>query len=268
MVEHKTKINVNPKIENIPSEIKLENSLHSTKLEDNNDLKVDAQKKVEPITIGELLNKNIKRKKAYELYVPSILSRIFFTRYKVSDFLEEEEMDNSSTVIFNEEVAESELDTMSELIQQEDIKIKKILTIRIKPNNVFCTLKNLISNRMVSGSSTKYKVKMSKKTLRYNYKIVIRSFLEETKKVLKTKFLFVCIVAPRRIRRDLLRILKKKLMFKPKSILKLSPNKDEEEIVRKHPHLLMFDFYAKKCFNGCRARKKKRKKQRGLRIYK
>ena len=171
-------------------------------------------------------------------------------------------------MFFSEKITESEVNTIPEFIQQEDIKVKKILTIRIKPNNVFCTLKNLTSNRMISGSSTKYKVKMSKKTLRYNYKIVIRSFLEETKKVLKTKFLFVCIIAPRRIRRDLLRILKKRLMFKPKKSLKLSTDEEGEEIIRKCPHLLMFDFYAKKCFNGCRARKKKRKKQRGLRIYK
>lgn len=268
MVVHKIKVVLNPKIENAPSEIKFENPLHSTKLEDSNDPKIDSQKEVEPMSIGEFLNRNIKRKKAYELYVPSILSRIFFTKHRIFSCIEEEKVDNNLAVFFSEKITESKVNTIPEFIQQEDIKVKKILTIRIKPNNVFCTLKNLTSNRMMSGSSTKYKVKMSKKTLRYNYKIVIRSFLEETKKVLKTKFLFVCIIAPRRIRRDLLRILKKRLMFKPKKSLKLSTDEEGEEIIRKCPHLLMFDFYAKKCFNGCRARKKKRKKQRGLRIYK
>ena len=53
-------------------------NLHSTKLEDNNDLKVDAQKKVEPITIGELLNKNIKRKKSLRTLCSQYIKSYFF----------------------------------------------------------------------------------------------------------------------------------------------------------------------------------------------
>ena len=55
MVVHKIKVVLNPKIENAPSEIKFENPLHSTKLEDSSDPKIDSQKEVEPISIGEFL---------------------------------------------------------------------------------------------------------------------------------------------------------------------------------------------------------------------
>ena len=58
-------------------------------------------------------------------------------------------------------------------------------------------------------------------------------------------------------------------MFKKKSKSKdkfASPNtkKDADANEKeKFDSILMFEFYARKCFNGCRARKKKRNKQRG-----
>lgn len=261
MTEQEMKTVLNSKIENTKSDKNSEEISCSIKSK-SKIAKVDEGKEVNTITVDELIHRSIRRKKAYELYVPSILSHIFFVKDKISDSLSEEIDD--VLVNLNSKI---ELNTLN-FFFEKDVTVKKILTIRIKPNNVFCTFRNLISNRMISGSSTKYKVKMSKKTLRYNYKIVVRSFLEETKKVLKTKFLSVCIIAPKKIRRDLLRILKKKLMFKAKSIVKPSRKNHDEKKRRKLPHFLMFNFYAKKCFNGCRARKKKRNKQRGLRIYK
>ena len=219
------------------------------------------------------LKKKTLRSKAYELFVPSVFSNIFFVSSRISEDLKRElPISNGSKLLTSldqtifEETPEASDFVSVENFNSERRTIRKTLTIRIKPNNVFCTLRSEIDFRMVSGSSTKYKVKMSKKTLRYNYKIIVKSFLEETKKDLKTRFLLVCVTAPKRIRRELLRMLKKKLKSRDKST---STNKNintNEDI--KSENILMFDFYAKKCFNGCRARKKKRNKQRGLRVYK
>ena len=139
----------------------------------------------------------------------------------------------------------------------------KIVTIRVKPNNVFCTMTNTASKRVVSGTCSKYNVKMSKKALKYNYKLVLKSFLKETKTLRNTTKVLICVSAPRRIRRELLNIVKKRLNPKKRYVKKTSG-----KIIRVAPDVLLFKFHANKCFNGCRARKKRRKKQRGLRIYK
>jgi ribosomal protein S11 len=139
----------------------------------------------------------------------------------------------------------------------------KVITIRIKPNNVFCTFVNKANRKTISGTSTKYKVKMSKKALRYNYKVILKSFLKETKRFLKSKRILVSVTSPRKIRRELFRTLKTRLIRRKKFVQKASGKK-----IRYSPNLLLFRFNSKKCFNGCRVRKKRRKKQRGLRIYK
>lgn len=242
----------------------------------------DLQEKENHLKYSDFKLKSLKGK-AYELFVPSIFSNIFFVDSRISESLKEESYSESvndsfghldEKVDLEEQIAFRKLLEVSSTISTVDFEtkkntVKKTLTIRIKPNNVFCTLRSEVDSRIVSGSSTKYKVKMSKKTLRYNYKIVVKSFLEETKKDLRTNFLLIRITAPKRIRRELLRMLKKRLRPRDKSIStpveKNISSEDEEE---KFADILMFDFYARKCFNGCRARKKKRNKQRGLRVYK
>lgn len=141
----------------------------------------------------------------------------------------------------------------------------KTITIRIKPNNVFCTFVNRANRKTktISGTCTKYKVKMSKKALRYNYKVILKSFLKETKRFLKSKRILISVTSPKKIRRELMRILKTRLIRRKKFVQKASGKR-----VRYSPDLLLFRFNSKKCFNGCRVRKKRRKKQRGLRIYK
>jgi ribosomal protein S11 len=139
----------------------------------------------------------------------------------------------------------------------------KVITIRIKPNNVFCTFVNRANRKTISGTAAKYKVKMSKKALRYNYKLILKSFLKETKRFLKSKRVFISVTSPRKIRRELLRTLKTRLLRRKKFARKASG-----KTIRYSPDFLLFRFNSKKCFNGCRVRKKRRKKQRGLRIYK
>jgi ribosomal protein S11 len=123
----------------------------------------------------------------------------------------------------------------------------KKISIRITPNNVFCTLKNINKNKTIKiGSSGKYKVKTSKKTLRYSTKVVVESFLEEIKSELSSKRIIINLIAPIRIRKTVLKQLSK--------------------YTRKNSIIINVD--NKKCFNGCRPPKKRRKKQKGLRVFK
>jgi ribosomal protein S11 len=124
---------------------------------------------------------------------------------------------------------------------------EKKLSIRVTPNNVFCTLKNILRKKTISlGSSGIYKVKTSKKTLRYSTKVILEYFLKTIKKELNSKKVIVNIIGPIRIRKAILKQLKK--YFKKSS--------------------LILNIENKKCFNGCRPKKKKRKKQKGLRVFK
>lgn len=133
-----------------------------------------------------------------------------------------------------------------EIINTKSIYQKKI-NIRITPNNVFCTLKNTQRNKTLKvASSGKYKIKTSKKTLSYSTKNIISTFLEEIKKLSPDKRLLINLIGPTRIRKNVLKQISKYL--KKKSII--------------------INVEDKKCFNGCRPKKKKRKKQKGLRIFK
>lgn len=123
----------------------------------------------------------------------------------------------------------------------------KKLSIRITPNNIFCTLVNTRRKKTISvGSSGIYKVKTSKKTLRYTTKIVIGYFLRTIKKELDAKRFIINIVGPKRIRKAVIKQLAK--YFRKSS--------------------LIINVESKKCFNGCRPAKKRRKKQKGLRVFK
>jgi ribosomal protein S11 len=119
------------------------------------------------------------------------------------------------------------------------------LNFRITQNNVFCTL---VDGKILEvGSAGKYKVKVSKKTLRYNTKILVNIFLKKIRSRLKRKHIIINLIGSSRIRKPLLKQIFKQ--FGIKTSITASIN-------------------SKKCFNGCRPRKKRRKKQRGLRIFK
>lgn len=126
-------------------------------------------------------------------------------------------------------------------------KFSKHLFIRIRPNNVFCTLMDTKSNKtLYATSSGKCKIKTSKKTLRYSNKIITQSFFDNIKKYLKGDYFLINIIGPKRMKKSILEQLS--IHFKGKN--------------------LIINIKGKKCFNGCRPPKKRRKKQKGLRIFK
>lgn len=203
----------------------------------------------------------IFKEKVYPICFPSKLSKIFSTkssleRNKIIETYTNHDYDTNSKTRDSEQIENKKS------IDAETVPFDKLMTIRIKPNNMFCTLTSTKKKRTVSATSTKYRIKMSKKALRYNYKLILKAFIEETKKFFGKK-MRISLTAPKRIRRELLRILKRKLTLKKKF------TKDAlGKFIPVIPRVLLFHFKAKKCFNGCRVRKKKRNKQRGLRIYK
>lgn len=121
------------------------------------------------------------------------------------------------------------------------------LHIRIRANNVFCTLRYIPSNRiMLAHSSGKYRIKVSKKSLKFQNRIIVGKFLKRIKKWLKRKFILVLISGPVRIKTSILRQVRRNL-------------KRSEVLIKT---------LERKCFNGCRPPKKRRKKRKGFRIFK
>ena len=114
-------------------------------------------------------------------------------------------------------------------------------------NNVFCTLKNCFNNKTIQvGSAGKYKVKTSKKTLKFSCKIIVGFFLREIRQDLSSKKILINLTGPITLRKSLIEQVTKSI--KGNSVT-LNVNQ-------------------KKCFNGCRPPKKRRKKQKGLRLFK
>ena len=121
------------------------------------------------------------------------------------------------------------------------------INIRITPNNVFCTLRNTTSNTTTYITSAgKSKVKTSKKVLRFSSKIITQQFFEKIKENLAAKKLIINVIGPKKIKKSILEQISNN--FKNKS--------------------LIINVDSKKCFNGCRPAKKRRKKKKGLRIFK
>lgn len=202
----------------------------------------------------------------YSFCFPSFLSNAFYMK----DLSKEKDSSSSKC----------ELNTDSNLYVRKinskacEAIFDKVITIRVKPNNTFCTLRSSFHDQMISASSTKYGVKMSKKSLKYNYKIVLKAFLKEVDTFTKSNKVLFSVTAPKKIRRELIRILKMS-MEPTKSNKTTTLDKAEHRSKAyddgkdsKGPSFVVFKLNAKKCFNGCRVRKKKRKKQRGLRVYK
>lgn len=128
------------------------------------------------------------------------------------------------------------------------VNLTTTLNFRITQNNIFCTLKNIVDNKVVEiGSAGKYKVKFSKKTLRHNTKILIGIFLKKVKMYLRKRFVLIDLIGPLRVRKPMLKQIFEQIGIKTCITANVNP---------------------KKCFNGCRPKKKRRKKQKSLRLFK
>lgn len=129
-----------------------------------------------------------------------------------------------------------------------------ILTINIGTNNIFCNLANKKGKTYLkSVSSGYYKMKVSKRSLRFFIKDIINLYLKDlsNKKIKFPKTLAVKINAPIKIRKQIISLLKKALF---KRFLKKKT--------------IILEVNPLKVFNGCRASKYRKKKRKSFKIYK
>jgi len=124
------------------------------------------------------------------------------------------------------------------------------ITVRSTQNNIYCTLSN-ISNKKVRFllSSGKCQLNTSKKNLKFNSKQILKTFLQKIRKQFQGRpSILIVISLPKRLRKSVLKAIR-------------------DSYLKKKSRLII-ELKNKKCFNGCRPKKKKRKKQKGLRIFK
>jgi len=171
---------------------------------------------------------------------------------------------------------------------------KRKFDIKITSNNIFCTYALVKNNEIIKTASTGvYKVKTTRKSFKYVYKKFINKFLIRVKLRCKTKFIstrtdcnnwykkmskspqfLISNLKKNRIYFERLRQLK----FKYPIILNISVRKKhrrkiikllrKRRVLRKKKTPTLLIIQPKKCFNGCRASKKRRKKRLRFRIYK
>lgn len=131
------------------------------------------------------------------------------------------------------------------LYTHEKKKIEYQISIKITANNTFCSLKK--KNRVLYISSAgKNKIKITKRKLKFNSRLIIENFLEKISKYKKKDYILINLSGPRKLRKKIIKQLYTKLKHN-KFFIKVN---------------------ALKCFNGCRPKKKRRKKRKGLRIVK
>ncbi len=130
-------------------------------------------------------------------------------------------------------------------------KLKKIV-IRIYKNNVFCSYINLKSKKFLFVTSAgKQKLQLTKSKHKYNTYIIINSFFKRIRPFLNSKIekyrLLLDLIVPIHLRFIFLKKISK-FLRKKRLLIYLNP---------------------KKCFNGCKARKKRRTgKQKKIKLFK
>ncbi len=125
--------------------------------------------------------------------------------------------------------------------------IKWVANIKITPNNIIVALTDRTGKLKFLTSAGKLGLACSKRTLKFVVKMVLMHFFNHLKKKKITEALYFRITAPKQYRRRVLKTIMKKEIRAGKNLL---------EGLSKLP------------FNGCRPPKARRKKRKGLRIFK
>lgn len=135
--------------------------------------------------------------------------------------------------------------------------VSKKIDIKVTHNNFFCTFSDLKVNKTIHiASGGLYKIKISRRKFKRFYKSILFIFFAKIKKYFfSINNTIFNIKAPINIRKKICRFI----ISQVKKV-RLSKKKKIKNII--------LNFIPKKCFNGCRAKKKIRKKRRLYRIYK
>lgn len=126
-------------------------------------------------------------------------------------------------------------------------------------NNIFCALvdQTVPGGKVLQEVSTgRYKIKITKKRLKHQYKTFLQKFFARIWPQLGVGGLMVFITAPVRLRKKIILLLLnlRVCRFKSKKKLKL--------------RAIFIKVHRKKCFNGCQSAKRRRKKRKAMRILK
>ena len=125
-------------------------------------------------------------------------------------------------------------------------RLSLIIFIRVFSNNVFfCLFDRRQKKTLLSASSGALKVKITKKRIKHQLGWLIDSFFNKIKKFIFRKNLILNITSPK--------------MFKSKIVEGVT------KILKQRNIILIFN--SSKVFNGCRSKKSRRKKQKGLVLY-
>lgn len=90
--------------------------------------------------------------------------------------------------------------------------------------------------------------KLQKKTLAFSTKLILSHFLQDIKSYIANQSIHISLISPSRVRKKILQQIFLHFKFTSSSIL--------------------LEVDPVKCFNGCRPKKKRRKKRKGFRIFK
>ncbi|WP_304192630.1 hypothetical protein [Phenylobacterium aquaticum] len=177
------------------------------------------------------------------------------------------------------------------LIKNKKLK-KKILysvTITIRRNNIFSTIsKSLKCNKLIfARSAGLYKLQLSKKTFKFKSRYFLNKFFNDLKKHLKPKFALkryyrLINKGFKKTKKRLSRRKewKKRLAFVPRISVYakiVAPKRMRKSLIVRFLRLyktnrylrsIVLNVIEKKIFNGCRPKKKRRKKRQGLRVFK
>lgn len=130
------------------------------------------------------------------------------------------------------------------------------ITIKITSNNIFCSLSDLKSNKVIlNASAGKYHFKITKKRLKHTYKEMLELFFRRVWQYLNAGGIIILLTIPIRLRKKVI-----ELLFN----LRLYKKTPKESYLR----AILIKTKDKKCFNGCRSKKKRRKKRKGTRLLK
>ena len=129
-----------------------------------------------------------------------------------------------------------------------------VITIRITQNNIFCYVGDIVTGKtLLKLSSGNIKVNVTKKTLKYHSTRIIPYFFSLLKPKILNTTICVNFVLPKRLKRKIFYLV----------LAKFKKGRAKKKMLFK-----LFFFKGKKCFNGCRAPKLKRKKRHKYRILK
>ena len=121
------------------------------------------------------------------------------------------------------------------------------LSINISSNNIFLNLGKITHfNTIKKASSGLYGIKVTKKKLKHTVCVVLQKFLNKIKLIIHRHNLIIILTSPKFLRKKILKLFRDSFLRR-NIFIKINPLK---------------------CFNGCRPKKKKRKKRARLNIFK